>query len=92
MAHNVNLSWQASTDSSVTGYNVYRGGAAGAESTLLTATPVAATTFDDTTESAGSWFYIVKSVAFGIESLASNEVTVVLRPSAPTNLVVVSFN
>lgn len=91
MSHNVNLSWTASADAS-SGYNVYRGTAAGQETTLLTATPITATTYDDTTETAGIWFYAVKSVVNGVESGPSNEVSVSLRPAAPTALVVVSSN
>ena len=90
-SHNVNLQWAASTDS-VSGYNIYRGSAAGQETTLLTPTPITTLTFDDTTETAGVWFYVVKSVLNGVESNASIEVTVTLRPAPPTNLVVVSSN
>lgn len=92
MPHNVNLSWSAVTDSSPVTYNVYRGSVAGSETTLLTATPISAITFDDTTETSGNSFYVVKSVVNGVESLPSNEVQVNLRPSAPQNLLVVSFN
>jgi titin len=88
-SHSVNLSWVASTDP-VTGYNVYKGTAAGAETTLLTATPITALTFDDTTEVAGTYFYVVTSILNGVESLHSNEVSVSLRPAPPTALTVVS--
>lgn len=88
-AHNVNLQWAASADA-VTGYNVYRGSVAGQDTTLLTPTPIAATTFDDTTATPGKWFYTVTSVLNGVESVVSNEVSVSLRPAPPTNLVVVS--
>lgn len=91
MAHSVNLSWAASSDPS-SSYNVYRGTAAGAETTLLNAAPITATTYDDTTPTAGTWFYAVKSVLNGVESVDSNEVTVSLRPAPPTSLVVVSFS
>jgi len=89
MAHNVNLSWTASTDT-VSGYNVYRGTVAGGETTLLTATPITGTTYDDATATPGKLFYVVKSVLNGVESAASNEITVSLPPAPPTNLVLVS--
>ena len=91
MAHNVNLQWVASTDAT-SGYNVYKGAAAGAESVLLTATPITATTFDDTTETPGQYFYVVKSVLNGVESVASNEISVSVRPAPPTSLTLVSVN
>ncbi len=89
MAHDVKLQWAASSDQ-VSGYNIYRGAAAGQETTLLNATPVTTLTYDDTVESAGVSFYVVKSVLNGVESIASNEISVTLRPAPPTNLVVVS--
>lgn len=89
MSHSVNLQWAASTDP-VSGYNVYRGATAGQETTLLTPTPITGTTFDDTSATVGISFYVVKSVLNGVESNASNEVSVTLRPAPPTNLVVLS--
>lgn len=89
MAHDVKLAWAASSDP-VSGYNVYRGAGAGLETTLLNAAPIAGLTYDDTVESAGVSFYVVKSVLNGVESVASNEISVTLRPAPPTNLVVVS--
>lgn len=91
MAHNVNLSWTASVDA-VSGYNVYKGSTAGGETTLLTATPITATTYDDTTATPGVEFYVVRSVLNGVESINSNELSVSVRPAPPTSLVLVSSN
>lgn len=86
MAHTVSLNWTASTDT-VDGYNVYRGSAAGQESTKLNTAIVVGTSFTDTTPSLGQSFYVARSVAGGIESTNSNEVSVSLQPAAPTQLV-----
>jgi hypothetical protein len=90
MAHQVQLSWNADPDASV-GYNVYRGTAAGEETTLLTATPITTTTFTDSTPIVGDNFYVVKAVAAGgVLALPSNEVSAVILPAPVTGLVVVS--
>ena len=91
MAHSVSLSWVASTDP-VSGYNVYRGATAGAETTLLTPTPITGTTFVDSAPLLGEDFYVAKSVLNGVQSVASNEVSTVILPAPPTALVVVSSN
>lgn len=87
MAHSVTMTWTASTDP-VSGYNVYRGAASGSEATLLTPTPITATTFTDSSPLLGKDFYEVKSVLNGVESLVSNEVSTVILPAPPTNLVI----
>ena len=87
MAHSVSMAWTASTDP-VSGYNVYRGATAGSETTLLTPTPITATTFTDSSPLLGHDFYEVKSILNGVESLVSNEVTTVILPAPPTNLVI----
>ena len=89
MAHTVTLSWTASTDA-VDGYNIYRGVATGQETTLVNTALVTGTSFTDTTAVVGSDFYVAKAVKGGVESIASNEVSVVLLPAAPTNLVAVA--
>lgn len=85
MVHNVTLNWTASVDA-VDGYNIYRGIVAGAEATKLDASPVVATTFIDNSPLLGNSFYVVRAIVNGLESINSNEITVSLRPSAPTNL------
>lgn len=86
MAHTVTLTWVASIDT-VDGYNVYRGTAAGAESTKLNTALVTGTTFTDSTPLGGHDYYTVKASLGGVEAVASNEVSVVVPPSPATNLV-----
>lgn len=85
MPHSASLSWTASTDT-VDGYNIYRGTVSEAEATKLDASPVAGTTFVDNAPLLGQSFYVVRAIVGGVESVNSNEVTVSLRPSAPTQL------
>ncbi len=78
--HRVTLTWKPS-NSAVVGYNVYRrGGASGV--IRLNFTPVAETTYVDSTVSSGqTYFYVTKAVsAMGAESAPSNEV----RADVPT--------
>lgn len=90
MAHQVQLSWTASTDT-VAGYNVYRGtnppGGEGA--TPINASLVTGLTFTDTNVTAGEKVdYVVTAVsAQGIESIHSNEVIATVPIQPPTNLV-----
>jgi hypothetical protein len=74
VAHSASLTWTAST-SSVVGYNVYRSTTSGGPYTLITGSPVAGTSFTDTSVQAGvTYFYVVTSVdANGGESVNSNE-------------------
>jgi hypothetical protein len=96
MSHNVNLSWTASPDPSVSGYNVYRGAAAGQETTKLNSALVTTTTYDDTTAVDGENFYVVKAVAVvngvQVEAAPTNEVSVSLPPLPATDLTIVSSN
>jgi titin len=96
MSHQVTLSWVATPDAGATGfqgYNIYRGTAAGAESTTpLNASPVNALTYQDTSPVLGEDFYVVKSVVNGVIGTASNEVSTAVLPAPPTNLTVVSSN
>jgi hypothetical protein len=85
MPHSVALSWTASTDV-VDGYNIYRGSAAGQETTKVNTALVTGTTFTDSTAEVGDDFYIVKSSLGGVESVGSNEVEAVLLPQPPTGL------
>jgi hypothetical protein len=94
MSHSVVLSWVATADAGVAGfqgYNIYRSAATGAEGTTpINAAPVNALTYTDTTPLVGTDFYVVKSVVNGVVSLASNEVSTTVLPAPPTNLTVVS--
>ena len=89
MAHSIALSWTASVDA-VDGYNVYRGDAAGAETTKVNSAIIVGTTFTDLSPLAGPNFYVARSVKAGVESVNSNEVSAVLLPAPPTNLAVLA--
>jgi len=73
----VGLSWSAPASnggSAITGYNVYRGLAAGAEAVTPIVTGVTGTTFNDVTVTGGTtYFYTVKAVNSAGPSVASNE-------------------
>jgi hypothetical protein len=102
--HSVTLTFTASTSagsctaSCSFGYNVFRGTAAGAESTTpLNSSPITTTTFTDSTITLGSspvtYFYIVEAVetASGVTvaSSPSNEASATFPgiPTAPTTVV-----
>ena len=76
VSHSVTLTWTAST-STVTGYNVYRSQVSGGPYTKLDSSAVAATSYADSTVSAGqTYFYVVTSVnSSGVESADSSEVS-----------------
>ena len=76
VSHSVTLTWTAST-STVAGYNVYRSTVSGGPYTKLNLTPVAATTYTDTTVQSGmTYFFVVTSVdSSGVESANSTEVS-----------------
>jgi Abnormal spindle-like microcephaly-assoc'd, ASPM-SPD-2-Hydin len=75
--HSVNLSWNPST-SQVTGYNVYRGSAAGGPYAKVNSTLDAATAYTDSTvASAHTYYYVTTAVnSSGQESTYSNQVQV----------------
>jgi Abnormal spindle-like microcephaly-assoc'd, ASPM-SPD-2-Hydin len=72
--HSVVLSWVAST-SAVVGYNVYAGGVSGGPYSKLTTSPVATTSYtDSSTQSGQTRYYVVTSVsASNVESAYSNQ-------------------
>jgi fibronectin type 3 domain-containing protein len=76
----VALSWTASTTSTVTGYNVYRGSVSGGPYVRVNSSPDAATTYTDSTVQAGqTLYYVVTAVdGSGDESAHSNQVQVVV--------------
>jgi fibronectin type 3 domain-containing protein len=79
----VALSWNASTGSSPLTYNVYRGTAAGGESTTAIASNLSGTTYTDTTAANGTkYYYVVKAVNSLGTSGSSNEASA--TPQAPT--------
>jgi hypothetical protein len=77
--HTVNLFWDASS-SSLTGYNVYRGEQSGGPYTKINTTPVAGTTYTDSSVQAGqTYYYVTTSVGTdGMESGYSNQGTAVV--------------
>jgi fibronectin type 3 domain-containing protein len=76
LSHTATLSWTAST-STVIGYNVYRGTAAGGPYTLVNSSIVAGTQYVDSSVLAGqTYYYVATAVASGnVESTYSNQVT-----------------
>ena len=71
------LSWTASTSSGIAGYNIYRGTTSGGESsTPLNSSPIAGTSFTDTSVTAGSKYYYVMTAvsSTGTQSADSSEV------------------
>ena len=57
----INLSWNASNDSDLQGYHVYRGGGPNGSFTRLTSSPINSTSFTDSSYSANAT-YMVRAV------------------------------
>lgn len=78
--HIVDLSWNASTSTSVTGYNVYRGGAATGPFSKIN--PVLNTSMnysDSTVQSGQTYYYVTTAVdSAGVESSYSNQTQAVV--------------
>ena len=73
----VDLKWNASSSSSVTGYDVYRGTTSGGPYTKLSSSPVSATSYTDSTVTAGKeYFYVVTAVNADGSSGYSNQASV----------------
>ena len=79
VSHSVDLIWTASA-STVSGYNGYRSTVSGGPYTKVNSSPVAATTFTDTTVQASqTYFFVVTSVdSSGVESANSTEVSAII--------------
>jgi hypothetical protein len=77
--HSVDLTWNAST-SSVTGYNIYRGGTSGGPYSQINFTLDSAASYIDNTVVAGNtYFYVTTAVdGNGVESVNSNQVQAVI--------------
>lgn len=89
----ISLSWTAS--SGATTYNVYRGTTAGGESTTALATAISATTYADSTATAGTtYYYEVKAVNAAGTSTASNEASaaLIVTPAAALSLCFLGTN
>lgn len=79
-SHSVDLSWTASTTTTVSGYKVYRSSLSGGPYTSLDTNPVTSTIFTDLNVAAGStYYYVVTAVdSAGTESSYSNQATAVV--------------
>ena len=79
-SHSVNLSWKASTSSTVSGYKVYRSTKSGGPYALLNSAPVTSTLYTDLTVASGTtYYYVVTAVeSSGTESSYSNQATAVV--------------
>lgn len=80
MQHTVNLSWNASTSTSVSGYNVYRGTSATGPYSRLNAALNPSMNFSDSTVQSGTTYYYVTTAvdSTGVESSYSNQVQAVV--------------
>ena len=78
--HNVDLSWNASTSTSVAGYNVYRSTASGGPfSKINLAVSPSMNYSDGTVQSGQTYYYVTTAVETnGVESSYSNQVKVVV--------------
>lgn len=81
--HGVDLNWTASADAGVS-YNVYRSQTSGSNYAKINTALVSGLTFSDNSVSVGqTYFYVVRSVLNGVESVNSNEVQARILPSPP---------
>jgi Abnormal spindle-like microcephaly-assoc'd, ASPM-SPD-2-Hydin/Transmembrane protein 131-like N-terminal len=81
-SHSVTLGWNAST-SSVTGYQIYRGGSSGGPYNRISGSIIGSLTYKDASVLSGDhYYYVVTAVeADGSESAYSNEVAVEIPSS-----------
>jgi hypothetical protein len=95
--HSAVITWPAPSDAvAASTYKVYRASGAcpaSAPGTLtwtnLTATPISALTYTDSTITVGAWCYYVTQVQAGIESVPSNPAGGTARPNAISVITVV---
>jgi hypothetical protein len=81
VAHEVDLSWNSPTNSPdpVAGYNIYRATGSGSLARMNSAPDASVVYVDSTVVSGATYSYVVKSVdSSGMESVASNQVTVTI--------------
>jgi hypothetical protein len=76
--HTVDLSWNASTSTSITGYTVYRGTVSGGPYSKINSVLDSSMSYGDTTVQSGQAYYYVTTAAdsAGVESSYSNQVQV----------------
>jgi hypothetical protein len=77
-ANQPQIFWVASTSGDVTAYHIYRGTTSGGPYSQVGSVSATTTTFADPNAGSGTWFYVVRAVAGGVESVNSNEVSVVI--------------
>lgn len=77
VSHYVSLNWTASVSSNVVGYKVYRATSPTGSYTLLTSSPVATTSYTDSTVQAGQTYYYAATAVdgSGSESTYSSQVS-----------------
>ena len=85
------LTWTAPANnggSAITSYSIYRGTAAGSESTMAIGTSATTTYSDSTVVTGSTYYYVVKAINSVGGSPASNEASYTISsvPSAPGNL------
>ncbi|MFZ3210572.1 MAG: choice-of-anchor D domain-containing protein [Terriglobales bacterium] len=79
--HNLQLSWDASSSSSVMGYFVYSGSVSGGPYTLHNVSPTPSISFPASVPGGQTWYFIVTAVdANQVESVPSNEIAETLPP------------
>jgi hypothetical protein len=78
--HTVDLSWNASTSTSITGYNVYRGNVSGGPYSKINSALNPSMNYGDSTVQSGqNYYYVTTAVdSTGVESSYSNQVQVVV--------------
>ena len=79
-AHNVSLSWIASTSSDVSGYNIYRSTSKTGSYTKINSKLNPSTSYEDATVAGGTTYYYATTAvdSSGVESKYSNQVKVVV--------------
>ena len=82
-AGSVTLAWDPSTDPTVTGYNVYYGGASGTYTNEICAGNATNVTISDLVQGATYYFAATTFAASGMESPFSSEVSYLVPPNVP---------
>lgn len=75
--HTVSVSWNASTSSGVTGYNVYRGTVSGGPYSKVAS--VSGVSYSEMLSGPATYYYVITAVSSSEESLFSSQATAVLQ-------------
>jgi len=93
--HTIVINWTASTDA-VQGYNIYQAenapGTEKANPPINGAVLVTTNTYTATVPSPGVYEFVVTSLENGAESVVSNEVSAIVLPFPPTDVLVGAIN